>query len=121
LPVTSTAGTAGGHGGGGSTGPPAPRTAAATPPATRLTFGEGEGRQPPPEYPRQAILARQQGTVGLRFTVGEDGRILSVEVTLPSRWPLLNQAAERAVRDTWRFNPGPRRIYEVPIEFDLNQ
>ena len=94
--------------------------AATAPVVSRLTFGEGEGRQPPPDYPRDAVLAHQEGTVTLRFTVGEDGRVASVEVISASRWPLLNQAASRAVRDTWRFNPGPKRIYEVPIEFELN-
>ena len=106
--------------GGGIAPPPPPAPAATAPVVARLTLGEGEGRQPPPAYPREAILARQQGTVQLRFTVDETGTVQSVEIIVPSRWPLLNQAATRAIRDTWHFNPGPRRVYEVPIEFQLN-
>jgi periplasmic protein TonB len=114
-------GAAGGAAGDVGQGPSSSNDAAAGPVATRLTFGQGEGNQPPPQYPRQAILAREQGTVGLRFTVGEDGRVLWVQVVVPCRWPLLNQAAADAVRDTWHFPPGPRRLYEVPIEFQLHQ
>jgi len=116
--ATGPAGT--GHGPPAAPAPPPPPIPAASAPAiTHLTIGQGEGRQPLPQYPREAVLAGQEGTVGLRFTVGEDGRVQSVEVVSPSRWPLLNQAASRAVRETWRFTPGPRRIYEVPIEFQL--
>lgn len=93
----------------------------APPPDTprRLVFGEGEGRQPAPEYPREAVIARQQGTVGLRFSVDADGRVTNVEVRSPCHAPLLNQAAVRAVRETWRFAPGPPRTFDVSIEFDL--
>jgi protein TonB len=109
----------------GGTGPPSARPAtvlpSSQPAVSHLTLGQGEGRQPPPMYPREAVIGRQEGTVGLRFTVGEDGRVVSVDVISPSPWPLLNQAAARAVRETWHFVPGPRRIYDVPIEFQLNR
>ena len=121
----------GASGGAGPTlapAPPAPRTVAppiaappAAPPVAHLTFGQGEGRQPPPEYPRDAVQAGQEGTVVLRFQVDETGRVTSVNVAAASRWPLLNQAAVRAVRDTWRFAPGSERLFEVPIEFQLSR
>ncbi len=104
--------------------PAAPKPPAAAPPppgpppVTHLTLGEGEGRQPPPTYPREAVLARQQGTVGVRFTVGEDGHVISAEVIAPS-YPLLNQEALRTIRAKWLFPPGPKRVYEVPIQFQL--
>ena len=51
--------------------PVATRPQTVAPPAVqRLRFGVGEGQQPDPEYPRDAILAREQGTVVVRFTVG---------------------------------------------------
>ncbi|MGD1278066.1 MAG: energy transducer TonB [Tepidisphaeraceae bacterium] len=86
----------------------------------RLTFGEGEGRQPAPEYPLEAVLARQEGVVLVLFTVDPDGRVTSAEAIAPSPWPILNQAAVRCVRDQWRFPPGAGRSYEVSIEFRLN-
>jgi protein TonB len=94
---------------------------AAAPPVTHLTLGEGEGNQPAPEYPREAILARQQGDVGLRFTVNSAGRVTAVEVIAPSRFSLLNQAATRTVKERWQFTPGAQRSYEVTIQFQLNQ
>ena len=89
--------------------------------ATHLTLGEGEGRQPIPDYPHDAVAQRQEGTVGLRLHVDENGRVTQVQAVAPCRWPLLNQAAVRSVRERWRFNPGPARVYEVAIQFQLNQ
>jgi protein TonB len=103
----------------GEAGGPA-RQRAGVPGAFRhLTFGVGEGRQPSPEYPREAGMARQQGTVVVRFTVGEDGSVLGAQVQTPCRWPLLNQAAVRAVRDRWHFQPGGVRSFDVSIQFEL--
>jgi protein TonB len=97
---------------------------AVAPPANgpqQLTYGQGEGRQPAPEYPREAVLDREEGTVIVRFTVDENGHVTSAEASTSSRWPALNHAAVRAVRDTWRFPPGPPRNYEVSIQFQLVQ
>jgi len=91
------------------------------PAVQQITFGAGEGQQPTPEYPLQAALARQQGTVVVRFTVGTEGQVLDAEAIKPCHTSLLNQAAVRAVRDTWRFVSGPMRCYEVSIEFKLTQ
>jgi protein TonB len=87
----------------------------------QLTFGEGEGKQPKPEYPIEAAIAREQGTVGILLTVGEDGRVLSAEATSPSRWPMLNQSALRTIRRSWRFPAGRARSYQIAIQFVLNQ
>jgi len=98
----------------------APPPAPLTPPVQHLKFGVGEGQQPDPEYPHDAFLAGEQGTVVVRFTVGADGRVQSAEASQPSRWPLLNQAAIRAIRDSWRFSPGKVRTYEISIRFEIN-
>jgi TonB family protein len=99
----------------------APRIAATQPSVIRLTFGEGEGQQPPPEYPPEAVRDGEEGTVTVRMTVGEDGRVSDAQASSPCPWPLLNNAAIRAVRHTWRFRKGPLRTYEVSIEFHLNR
>jgi TonB family protein len=93
---------------------------AVAPPVTHLTLGEGEGDQPLPDYPHDAITQRQEGAVGVRLTVAEDGRVTSASVIAPCRWPLLNQSALRAVRQHWRFQPGLQRQYDVSIEFQLH-
>jgi protein TonB len=98
--------------------------AVAPPPANvpqQLTYGQGEGKQPAPEYPAEAARAGEEGTVIVRFTVDANGRVAAAEASTPSEWPVLNHAAVRAVRDTWRFPSGPPRNYEVSIQFQLVQ
>jgi periplasmic protein TonB len=85
----------------------------------RLTFGQGEGRQPSPQYPVLAIQQHQEGTVIVRLVVGENGQVSSAEATQPCPWPMLNEAALRAVRQQWRFSPGDLRVYDVAIHFEI--
>jgi TonB family protein len=92
---------------------------ARAPPVRHLTLGVGEGQQPSPEYPDDARKAHEEGTVVIRFTVGPDGRVISAEVSQPSHWPLLNQAALRTIRYSWRLSPGKAGTYDIPIQFVL--
>jgi protein TonB len=94
---------------------------AAAPAPQSLTFGEGEGRQPAPEYPGRARREGQEGAVTVRFTVAEDGHVAAVQALVPCRWPLLNESVLRVVRERWRFSPGPLRVYDVQIRFVLTQ
>jgi len=99
-----------------------PVHAVAAPPTTQqLIYGQGEAAQPAPEYPIEAQLAGQHGVVVVRFTVDKDGNVTTAQAISPSPWPLLNQSAVRAVRETWHFRPGPVRAYEVSIQFVLRQ
>jgi protein TonB len=93
----------------------------AAPTVQPITFGKGEGRQPAPNYPRQAISLGQEGNVMVRMSVGENGRVLAAEASQPSPWPSLNAEAVRVIRERWRFRPGPIRLYEVSIRFELNR
>ena len=88
-------------------------------PVQTLTYGQGAGRQPAPEYPWRAQHEGQEGVVNVRFTVAENGRVLSAEAVTPSPWPMLNDSAVRTVRNRWRFNAGSLRAYEVAIRFVL--
>ena len=83
----------------------------------KVTFGTGEGDQPKPEYPPEADEAGQQGTVAVRYVVGIDGAVKSAEIAQASPWPLLNQAALRAIRQAWHYPPGLVRYLEVRIVF----
>jgi protein TonB len=102
-----------------------PTISTATPPAPQaLTFGEGQGDQPAPEYPREAALAHQQGTVVVRLVVGQGGRVLKADAVEACPYPLLNQAAVRAVRERWSRPPAPKispGTWDVSIEFQLRQ
>lgn len=93
---------------------------ATTPQPQTLTYGQGEGKQSAPDYPLAARRQGQEGTVGIRLTVGVDGRVLAAEAVKPSPWPLLNDAALLVVRNRWKFREGPQRIYEVAIRFTLS-
>jgi TonB family protein len=83
----------------------------------QITYGSGEGAQPKPEYPDEAALAGQEGTVVVRYRVAEDGSITSAEVSKPCPWPLLNQAAARSIRETWTYPAGSVRYYEISITY----
>jgi len=106
----------------GNSGPATPAAAFAPPLAAQsLAFGEGEGRQPAPEYPPAAVRGGQEGAVRVGFGVDVRGRVVDAAVVVPSPWPLLNQAALRTVRDRWRFHPGGVRCYEVSIHFHIEK
>jgi TonB family protein len=94
---------------------------AAPAPVQSLIYGVGDGRQPAPTYPREAVRAGQEGKVNVRFSVGENGRVLTAEAAGPSPWPLLNEEAIRTIRQRWRFPRGPLRLYEVTIRFELQK
>lgn len=85
----------------------------------RFAWGRGEGKQPAPDYPRRAVIEGQEGEVLVRFSVDEDGRVLAAEAVKPSPWPLLNEAAVRAIRERWRFPPGVGHLYDVMVRFEL--
>jgi TonB family protein len=55
-----------------------------------------------PEYPAAARQFRLSGEVVVELTVGEDGKVESVEVTKGR--PILNEAVVRALRK-WSFSP----------------
>jgi len=88
-------------------------------PVQPLTFGQGAGRQPAPDYPLRAQREKQEGVVGVRFTVGENGRVAAAEAINASPWPMLNESALRTIRNRWRFAPGAPCAYEVAIRFVL--
>jgi TonB family protein len=90
-------------------------------PVSTLTFGRGEGKQQAPTYPPRALKEGQEGLVRVQFTVGADGRTMAAEVSAGSPWPLLNEAALKVIRESWRFSPGAIRRYEVPIHFKIRK
>jgi TonB family protein len=87
----------------------------------QITYGEGEGDQPPPDYPIEAQIAGEEGTVDVSLTVNEDGQVIDAVAVGPCRWPILNSAAVRSLRSTWRFRRGRQRVYRVSIVYQLKQ
>jgi len=79
---------------------------------------------PKPDYPPDARRQRQEGVVLVNVEVGADGRAGDVSVGRSSGFPLLDDAAVRAVR-RWLFEPAraggvpvASRV-EVPVRFSL--
>jgi TonB family protein len=90
---------------------PAQAAAPGPPPEVELTTGEIGVVQPPPDYPYEAAVNREQGDVVVRIHVGADGSVLEAKVISACPWPVLNQEALRNVRDDYRFPPGRDRYY----------
>jgi len=80
---------------------------------------------PAPVYPDDARRHREEGVVLLDVTVGEDGRVESLELATGSGYSLLDQSAMKTVRE-WRFKPATvggvhlRSRVEIPIRFRLD-
>jgi periplasmic protein TonB len=97
---------------------PAPHVAQPpAPPVQQLTVGQ-IGIQI--DYPPEAAQANEQGTVVVRFTIGENGLVQSAEVVSPCPYEILNHSAVSQIREN-RFAPGAVRVIEVPIHFELTQ
>jgi len=85
---TGSGGRGNGAGGGGGT-------------ALRLLEGDITGR----DYPRAAARAGAQGTVGLRFIVGVNGRVTDCQVTRSSGNADLDETTCRLIRKRFRYTP----------------
>ncbi|MCM8542869.1 MAG: energy transducer TonB [Lentisphaeraceae bacterium] len=87
----------------------------------QLKFGLGEGRQPPPRYPRMAERRGQEGSVTLEFDIDKNGYPKNVNVKSASAWPLLNKEAKRVISSRWKFAAGNERHCQITIEFRLRK
>jgi protein TonB len=82
-------------------------------------------KNPEPLYPVFAVRHHQEGLVVLRVVVSPLGRATHLELKKTSGFPLLDEAAIKAVRD-WEFEPariGPIAVeseIEVPVRFALS-
>ena len=112
------------------------------PPVTTAEDSESEARQqevagseqsrplrpisnPAPDYPREAIRRRLEGTVKLRVQIGLDGQVQSVSVAESSGYAMLDESALRTIR-RWKFSP---RLQDgkpvtssalIPVRFHLD-
>ena len=76
------------------------------------------GRNRPPTYPWLARLRGQEGTVILRVRVERDGRPSAVRVLHSSGYPILDEAARRAIH-AWEFLPAHHGGLAVSSEAEL--
>ncbi|MGH8081566.1 MAG: energy transducer TonB [Lysobacter sp.] len=84
-------------------------------------------KNPPPAYPREAVMGNLTGVVELEILVGIDGKPLDVIIVRSSGHRILDQAAVKVVKSRWTFQPAMSNGQavqargRVPIEFKLDQ
>lgn len=77
---------------------------------------------PPPDYPLEQACSDVGGMVKMKVVVGPGGRATEVTVLSGSGVPVLDQAAQEAVR-AWEFKPATRngqpvsQTIQVPMSF----
>ena len=78
-------------------------------------------------YPARAVRDEIEGRVGVRVTVGPNGRVADCTVTSPSGSSILDDAACSGMRSYARFNPAldaagnpTTGSYTTTIVYDLN-
>jgi protein TonB len=124
MTMVSTAGTAAGF---AAATPSSGNTHAssASPPAHENFSRAAYAFHPKPDYPERAKREGWEGTVLLEVSIDSQGRPERVAINRSSGFPLLDHAAQEAVK-SWRFRPaliGERRITStarVPIVFRLD-
>ncbi|MEA9565919.1 energy transducer TonB [Xanthomonas sp. WHRI 8932A] len=70
-------------------------------------------KTPPPEYAPELACAGVGGTTVLRVVVGTEGTPTDVAVTQSSGQPVLDEAAQKRVRE-WKFKAATRNGQAVP-------
>ncbi len=83
---------------------PAPAAPARATAPTRTAAGVNVAQCEKPEYPSASRRMEEEGTVGLRFLVGADGKVIESEVEKSSCYKRLDEAA-RAGLSKCQFRP----------------
>lgn len=83
-------------------------------------------RNPAPVYPERARILRQEGVVYIYVAIAQDGSVKDLSLGKTSGFPLLDEAALKAVRK-WQFQPAQRggtatesRV-SIPIRFNISK
>ena len=110
--------------------PPAPPPAPPAPSQARGASPDNQGRwarQIQDNYPRRAERAGEEGSVGVRVTIGTDGRVANCTVTSSSGSSDLDSGACDGMRRYARFKPALDRngnpitdTYTTRIVYQLN-
>ena len=77
------------------------------------------------EYPRKALIKKQEGDVTAKVTIAADGSIVNVEITERSGSRILDKAASRIIKKAAPFQAIPNElkqnefVFDVPMSFQL--
>ena len=91
------------------TAPPAPPPAPPAPPkpkvaATKASLRSGSIENDT-DYPAAALRNEEQGTVGVRLSIGTDGRVASCSISSPSGSSSLDSTTCRLIQRRFRYTP----------------
>lgn len=87
----------------------------------------GAVHTPPPEYPVELACAGIGGKTVLKVTVGTAGTATDVQLVRSSGQAVLDESAQKRVREEWKFNPATRngqpvpQTIQVPVDFNPPQ
>lgn len=82
---------------------------------------------PPPEYPVELACAGIGGKTVLKVTIGTEGTVTDVQLVKGSGQAVLDESAQKRVREEWKFNPATRngqpitQTIQVPVDFNPPQ
>ena len=99
--------------------PPPPITQAPRPPVKFDPNNTTGGSYPPPKYPGFAERNRFHGTVTVEILVDAAGSVTSAKLVKSSGYPILDEAALKVVKESWKFPPGAQRDYLWDCTFQL--
>lgn len=89
-------------------------------PARIQSTGRGGERPAPDQYPKIAQQLEQQGTVTLRLTVDDAGRVVSAEIQESSGSIILDRSAQDWVKRRWTIPPvNGGHVFLAPIKYQL--
>lgn len=105
--------------------PPQPNQNQSTPPQASYAQIVSAILEANKRYPRQALLAGDEGTVVISFILNREGTVLAYSIQQSSGQPVLDEAVRRLIERV-HFPPFPqgdasqRKSFEVPIVFTLS-
>ncbi len=77
------------------------------------------GSYPEPDYPKEALRLKQQGTATLLVLIDADGAAISSKLHQTSGSEVLDKHTVLFVKKRWKWPPGEPRQYYVPVEYRL--
>ena len=98
-----------------------PRPAAPPPPAVADVLPKSNPRRPneKPAYPASERRAGHEGVVILQLYVLESGKVGDAKVEKSSGYPVLDEAAVKEAKRSWRFIPGKKGGQPAPMWFAI--
>ena len=70
-------------------------------------------------YPKDSLSLKEEGTVGLKVSLTEEGRVSDAVVVKTSGYPRLDTAAIQVVKVSWRYNPPKNQQMPTDVQTEV--